>query len=261
LYSNNAVATNKFSFDICVSKYKNCTISYQDIIENNRPSIDSFEIDTISYVDIGNGSSGTNLILSKLSINGAKKSTVANDLNCLTVGSSYSLNINNHCEKIYKIMSITENYINEYNVLATEFNLNKFKEIEDNYQTDDLRSTFNALTAHEEAERIESAEKLKAPIILSVDHFTDVNKNRYIIIKWDNTQNASSYFIYLQTPSKQTSDYVTESTTDFKVSENCFIKTIKIPNDEVGLFTVMIQSRKGELISTMAKRSINIFNY
>jgi hypothetical protein len=255
-YASSIQNSDLFKYDIKVNEHSKGTITYQDIIENDRPLIDSFKINQIN--------NGCNLILSKKNNNGIKKSTVLIDLSRLMIGSSYSLSIANTCEKIYKIMSISESYVNEYNVLANEFNLNKFKEIEDNYEIDNLKSTFNAISAHEESERIEENEKLKIPVIVSLDYFIDLNKKKFLTLKWTNTQNASSYKIYLQTPSKQTSDYVTEASSyDYSASEKCFIKIIEIPTDEVGIFTIMIQSKNEEplLLSPLVKRSINIFNY
>jgi hypothetical protein len=246
-----------------VLDYGTPTISYSNILENNRPSIDSFNV--LEYKNITQYETPMSVLTLDKYSNGVLKSTVANDFASLCVGSPYSLTLKNHCEKIYKIMSITENYINEYNLFATEFNFNKFKEIEDNSQIDNLKNTFNMLHGYSEVDRAESFDRLIAPIILSINYYLDSTKNKFIQVKWSNTQNASSYLVYIQTPSKQTSDYFSEvSSSSFNKQENCFIIAIKIPNNEVGTFTVSIQSKRllpELLLSPLAKRSINIINY
>jgi hypothetical protein len=264
-YRYDYLVNNYLVLDVCVSGYKSPSISYQDIIENSKPLIDSFNV--LSYTGIEVGGYDYPLVcltLDKYNEQGEIKKSVAVDLNCLVVNSPYSLSIKNYCEKVYKVMSITENYINEYNILGTEFNFDKFKEIEDNYEVDDLRQTFNALTAHSEAQRIAGLDRLKAPIILYLNYFSKDGVN-YLLVKWDNTQNATSYLIYLQTPSQQTSNFIIEATlADFKTSENCFVKIIPI-GSEVGTYTISIQSKKMAdedfFLSPSAKRSINFFTY
>jgi hypothetical protein len=263
---------SKFS----ISSYKDPVITYNDIIENDRPSIDTFYIlsgTTGNYTYNGEVyNEYTELILSKSGIspdssggfNKIKASTSV-DLSKIPVGSSYSLNLLNNRDKIYKIMSISENYINEYNILGSEYNLDKFKEIEDNYEIDNLQNTFNFLTAQSQASQVSQRDKLAAPVISSLRYISNL---RAIEIKWNSVQNADSYDIYIQTPSKQTSNFIAQAyySTDYNANISSFLKIWYLPeNSEIGTYTISIQSNAATTssyqFSAIAKRSINILYY
>ena len=260
-----------------ISCYKDPVITYSSVIENDRPSIDTFYIlgyTTGSYIyndEVYNeyteicltksGKSPDNFSFNQI------KSSVAADLCKLSVGSNYSLNLLNKRDKIYKVMSITENYVNEYNVIASEYNLNKFKEIEDNSDIDNLQNTFNFLTAQSQAFQTEEKDKLAAPIITSLRYVSNL---KALEIKWNSVENAESYDIYIQTPSKQTSNFTTKAyySTDYNKNISSFLKIWYLPvNSEVGTYTVSIQSNAAANVtssykfSPLSKRSINILNY
>jgi hypothetical protein len=261
-----------------ISSYKDPVITYNNIIENDRPSIDTFSI--LGYTT-GNYTYNnevyneyTELVLSKSGkspkSNGEfdqYKSSVSVDLSKLLVGSTYSLNLLNNKDKIYKVMAITENYINEYNILASEYNLDKFKEIEDNSEIDNLQNTFNFLTAQSQALQVSEKDRLAAPVISSLRYISNLHA---IEIKWNSVQNADSYDIYIQTPSKQTSNFITKAyyNTDYNKNISSFLKIWYLPeNSEIGTYTISIQSNAAAAaissyqFSAIAKRSINILNY
>lgn len=261
-----------------ISNYKDPIITYNNVIENDRPSIDTFYIlnyTTGNYIhntEIYN--EYTELILSKSGKSQLNlgefdqiKSSVSVDLSKLVVGSTYSLNLLNNKDKIYKIMAITENYINEYNIIGSEYNLDKFKEIEDNSEVDNLQNTFNFLTAQSQASQILEKDKLAAPVISSLRYISNL---KAIEIKWNSVQNADSYDIYIQTPSKQTTNFITKAyyNIDYDNYTNSFLKIWYLPtNPEVGTYTISIQSNASTLatssykFSAISKRSINILDY
>ena len=274
----------KFSFN--ATSYETPTISYYDLIESNKPSIESFYItgyttgSLIINNEIQNEYSELYLTRSGKSANGLYskiKSSVSDlNLNMLQSGSSYSLNIRNKNEKVFKIMSITENYINEYNIFATEYNISKFKEIEESSSTDDMRDTFNFLNAYAGAKASEVSRSLSAPIIVSIKHVrynSSSNVRNFIEIKWTKVQNASSFNIYIRTPSKQTNNFqLNVKSTSFNFDENCFTQLIPL-NDldiEVGTYIISIEACDGssDIInnssyktSAVSSKSITILYY
>ena len=265
-------SVSKFS----ISSYKDPVITYQNVIENDRPSIDTFYILNYSGNNYTHNdeiyNEYTELILSKSgkSNNGnfdKIKSSTSEDLCKLSVGSTYSLNLLNNKDKIYKIMTISENYINEYNIIASEYNLDKFKEIEDNSEIDNLQNTFNFLTAQSQASQISEKDKLAAPIISSLRYISNL---RAIEIKWNLVQNAASYDIYIQTPSRQTNNFTAKASyeDDYNNNISSFLKIWYLPeNSEIGTYTISIQSVASDNVSSsykfsaISKRSINILNY
>jgi hypothetical protein len=264
----NSFKDGKFSFN--VGEYDIPTISYYDLIESNKPSIESFYItgyDTGNLIinnEIQNEYSELYLTRSGKFEDGRYskiKSSISDlNLNSLQSGSSYSLNIRNKKEKIFKIMSITENYINEYNIFATEYNIDKFKEIEESSSIDDMRNTFNFLNAYSNTKTYEFSPLLAAPIILSIEHLkynSSSGIKNFIEIKWSKVQNATSFNIYIRTPSKQTNNFqLNVDITKFNFDENCFSQLIPL-NDldiEAGTYMVSIESCIGISESNSASK-------
>ena len=264
-------------FKFSITNYKKPSLSYTQIIENDRPSIDTFKIinfetgscicNNIIYNEY------TELILSKQNYNnnfdGARyKTSTANNLNNIHAGYPYSLTINNNKSKIYKINSISENYINEYNLIASEYNLDKFKEIEDNYQVDDLKTTFNFLNAYTQSIDSKTSREIQAPVIKSLKYISNI---KGIEIKWNSVVNANMYDIFIQTPSKQTNNFIATASyeQDFNKENNYFEKVWFLPeNFEIGTYTISIQAYSTfnntnsiNLVSPTSSRSINIMTY
>jgi predicted phage tail protein len=216
------------------------------------------------YTELYITKSGKDLITNSFC---GKKCSVSKNLNQLFVGSSYSLSLINNSPKIFKIFSMSENYINEYNILASEYNLDKFKEIEDNYQIDNLENTFNALNKNNYVTKSSSKELLAATVIYSVSKVQYGNIS-YLEIKWGNVINATSFDVYIQTPSSHTSNFIMSATydADFNKNLNLYVKTWQLPisNMEIGTYIISIQSVSTLLanrFSPLAKRSITIMNY
>ena len=164
---------------------------------------------------------------------------------------------------------MSENYINEYNILATEYNLNKFKEIEDNYTVDNLNNTFNQTAGLTQSISTSEDSKLKAPVIQSL---LPVKYGKYptsLEIKWNSVDNASSYSIFIQTPSKQSSNYeTTVSATSFNASLNSFIYLYQLPTiTEIGTYTISIRAIYSSVgasdykSSPTSKRSVTLLTY
>ena len=280
-------------FKICVNNslgYSSGLISYSEIIENDRPSIENFKIITgYNYPDSGyseleiskSGWDYEDGSFSKI------KESVKNGIQNLVAGSQFSLKIKNINQPIFKIMSITENYINEYNLLATEYNADKFKLIEENASIDDLNSTFNFISAYNSKNN--SSEKdvlLKAPIFKSLKYIRDERYDKkYLNIQWMPTNSNTNlvYQIFIQTPSKQTNnhtisnigiDYYNEINNEYEINFD-----LENANFEIGTYQVSISSSTQDMqtyngvlsmqgnnnflnrISTMASRSILILEY
>jgi hypothetical protein len=257
-------------------------ISYQNIIENNRPTIETFSIfsyETGSFkVNLSNATSDipseyTEIILNKTGLNGNKKESVMFGLDNLMVGSSYSLNLIDKERFLFKISSITENYINEYNILATQYSEDKYAEIEENISYDKLENTFNALYYYDSSNKsFDSENNLQSPIINNVSRFNKQDGGFGLVIDWQMTnsfiQNVK-YKIYIKTPSKQTRNI--EIQTDF-TSYNSALGFFRYywngmgsTSSEVGTYTVYIMStlKDGELnkISVENSRSVTILDY
>jgi len=265
----NLVGTHCYSFNL--SKYKDPKISFKNVIEYDRPSIDSFSI--VGYtVGINNESCWTEITGSKLirteDDNSTYKDSTINNLCKLVTGSPYSLLLNNKNNKAFKITSIIENYINEYNVVAYEYNLDKFKEIEENSNIDDLRASFNFLGI-EQASILEKANyNLLSPVITSLTQVV-VNGKNHIRIQWNSVVNATEFNILIRTPSITTSNFAaTVPISNFKTEINSFIYDWPIPeNGDVGTYVFNIQSvnfnelQNMKKISPITSRSIVILNY
>ena len=281
--------------NFCQSKLKflcggseDSKISYSNIIQTHRPSIESFRIfeyqTGIGVADTNNDSYCSNqyteLYLWKLNEFGLFKETLNNGLTAFCVGSPYSLQILNKNAPLFKIMSITENYINEYNILATEYKENKFEEIEENVQIDSLQDTFNALYYYQPSSRLtEQVESLKSPIINSITKIIYGNTPVLEIIWTPVSEHIKSvggslgtrYRIYVQSPSKQTPNLQAIVGDDAIQADGTFKYnfqgdgTINPLKTEIGTFIVSIEAfyeKDGAyLFSTPVKRSINLLSY
>jgi hypothetical protein len=241
----------KISVDNSIG-YSENLISYSQIIENDKPSIENFKIIT-GYHYLDNGYSELEISKSGWNSNGnfeTIKQSVANGIQNLVTGSSFSLKIKNINQPIFKIMSITENYINEYNILATQYNPEKFKLIEEKALVDDLNNTFNFIAAYNSKNNDSSLESLlKAPIFTSLQYIRDNKYNKkYLNIKWKslNPDFNLIHQVFIQSPSKQTNnhtisnigkDYYNEIDNEYEVNFD-----LENANFEIGTYQVSIFS-------------------
>jgi hypothetical protein len=272
------ITKNDAFFNLNIKKYLDPVITYNTIIEADKPSIDTFTIESSSIGSYSEEGIVKNeyseLIISrsgKLTSNSSyvRKTSVNENINQIVVGSSYSLNILNKRDRVFKIMSMSENYINEYNILATEYNLNKFKEIEDNYTVDNLNNTFNQSIGLTQYVSTNEDFKLKAPVIQSLLPVKYGNNPMSLEIKWGSVDNASSYSVFIQTPSKQTPNYETTIAASlFNNSLNAFVYLYQLPtNTEIGTYTVTIRATYSIVgsydykSSPISKRSVTILTY
>ena len=285
-----SISIENISFQ--VKDYQTPKINYLDILENDRPSIETFYIK--NYVtgglNLNNNQyneyscltlykagvtevSNTNTYavnapqedFTSTLLSTTNKEYVKDNICDLMVGSSYSLKLLNKSSKIYKIMSIAENYVNEYNVIATEFNPARFKEIEENNAIDDLNTTFNASYLHNNKIEINAAEELKAPVILSL-----TNSSTSLIVKWRGSPNATSYSLFVKTPSKNTRNYIAEVSSASIGSDNLFTYSWPLPNlvTEVGTYTFSIEAMNKISVSNSmykfsqpASQTITVLSY
>ena len=260
------------------------SISYSKIIENDRPSVEAFCI--YSYATGHNQASGfdesvsintyTEIYLCKTNQFGITKDSVRNGLSNFCIGSLYSVQILNKTAPIFKVMSITENYVNEYNIFATQYKEEKFLEIEENIQVDSLDNTFNALYYYQSASRLtQKNEPLKSPIIQSLQKITYTNTATLEII-WvpasEHIKDYTKYRIYVQSPSKQTPNLQVvvgdEAYDDLNRNFKYYYQGNGIINPlakEIGNYTVSIEAfyeKDGVYVfSTPTKRSVNVLNY
>jgi hypothetical protein len=255
-------------------------ISYLDLLEGNRPSMDTFEIsgyENTGFLDDYNElSEYSEVYLFKfLKIkdqNGnleSKDKTLFVDKQAdevIKAGFNYSFVTNIKKQKIYKIMSISETYINEYNILATEYNLDKFKEIEESNEIDDINSTFAYNYGIKPKDILETEilkDSLKAPIINDIYYYQNPNGNKNIVIEWSSVDYADEYELFIKTPSKQTADY------EKQINESYFNKSINKYQfvfeqiSEVGVYTVYIKafSRIESTSSPIAQKSFSILEF
>ena len=303
---------NKFNFNII--EYQKPTISFYDVIENDRPSIETFYVESGAnnkpLIETGSFTL-TDPVSNKLIYNEwskirlskyEKKSVLFWDgvfrkdykasilpenggLSNLLIGSPYSLKILNRVPKTFKVQQIQENYINEYSIFATEFNENKFLEIEENVQIDNLSNTFNYLYAYNQASKNSNENNLlKSPIIEELILAKDGAGDSFLKIKWrpvttvkNEISKTTKYKVFVQTPSKQTPNYVSEVDPMNPVDEsnyydrlsNSYIFYYKLPtssNMEIGTYKVSVQAfetKDGLMFkfSPYGFRSITLMSY
>ncbi len=252
-------------------EYKKPEIAYSRILENDRPSIESFQI----FEYLNSGYTGENgVLLNKYSeVKVFKKREVPNVLDFFATGSAYSINVLNKNVPNFRILSITENYINEYDIFATQFDQNKFAEIEES-QVDNLGDTFNALYGYTSAKSPSVDDLLKTPILQPIQIF-EFESNKYLNITWNLDTNDISSLSYLrfkisiQTPSRQTSNFEIDNLTfdqTYDKNSNLFVyNAFKVAREEVGTYIVQVQTFYDEAgmykFSTPAKRSFYYLNY
>ena len=257
-------------FKICVDNslgYSSGLISYSEIIENDRPSIENFKIITgyhyqnDGYSELEISKSGWNYLNNNFE---RIKESVIDGIGNLVTGSSFSLKIKSINQPIFKIMSITENYINEYNLLATEYNPDKFKLIEENAAIDDLNNTFNFISAYNSKNNGSVKDSLlKAPIFKSLKYVRDEKYGKkYLNIQWA-ASNANSnliYQIYIQTPSKQTNNHTIQNIGEENYNEinNEYEVNFDLENSnfEIGTYQVSIISSSQEINSVYGVSSM-----
>jgi len=260
------------SFNILT--YNKNTIPYNSLIESDRPSIESFYItgySTGSYSGIYTGiytekggynqytelyvtKSGKNTTLSDNGYFGSNNSSLnytnnfskiktSYDPLCIPIGSTYSLNILNKKNKIFKINSISENYINEYNIVAAEYDSNKFKEIEEGAYIDNLENTFNFLNAYNASSQAIKANYLTTPIIIDLS-LIQFNGSSYLSLQWNAVLNAKTYTVYVKTPSKQTQNFIATINADsIDRNTNKYIYNYQLPAIyEQGSYTLGVQA-------------------
>lgn len=254
-----------------VQEYKQPEISYAKILENDRPSIETFRISGF----LNSGYTGENqVLLNKYSeVTIFKKSKSPYDIDIFATGSSYSINVLNKNVPNFRILSITENYINEYNIFATQFDQNKFQEIEET-TVDNLENTFNSLYDYNLSKSPNVDNLLKSPILNEIQIF-EFNSKKYLNIAWNLDVNdilSLSFLrfkISIQTPSKQTSNFEIDNLTfdqTYDKNANLFIYNgFEISREEIGTYIVQVQSfydQQGMYkFSTPAKRSFYYLNY
>ena len=313
---NSFVLSRNFIDNLCfnVIEYKKARITYEDVIQNDRPSIESFEILCV----LGTGAFyETRLDLSREKLNEysclilSKKdrssfTTVSNFLNTesqineetaqfktkaslmkenggidnILIGSPYSLTLETKEPKIFKVMSISENYINEYNIFASQFNCAKFKEIEDCSSVDNLSSTFNFLYGYTSASEASTENNfLTTPLIDSLCLTKDQNQNIYIRTLWKpipQNRDSVNYKLYIQTPSSTTNNFSIDLRNEELMkycSNNLFSYNFLLPEDsrrEVGTYKFSIQAiyqccieglPQPKQFSDCSSRTINIMNF
>lgn len=248
-------------------------LSYNNIIESDRPSVETFQILTDSIITgyitgINNDVMGyySNFCVSK-----DGKASVSSGIGNITVGTPYSFTLIDTCERLFKIMSISENYINEYNIMANQYDLSKFNYIESSIASDDLSSTFNQLYNYNSPTKVEDSNAILAPQILSLERSSDLLS---INITFYRVVGATSYSIYIQTPSKQTKNYtVTLEDSAYSSSDRIVWSYLiedkeKGRNKEIGTYIIYIASVIKDSINTnlvrysnMNQRSITLISY
>ena len=203
----------------------------------------------------------------------------------ISIGSPYSLKLRNQNQKLFKISSINENYINEYNIIGTYYNPEKFKEIDESTNVDRMENTFNYLNALNTTNKNNTADKLLAPVITSIEVVQDSTGNKFIVFKWpkvsvSNTASVDSNYVYynifIQTPSKQTANSIaTIQNKDVDPIEGVFVYRYLLgtSNYELGTYKVSIQTWTPVLqypivtqdsmykYSAMSSRTISVINY
>jgi hypothetical protein len=307
---NSYVLDKKFIEDLCfnVIEYKKARITYEDVIQNDRPSVESFEIVCVS----GTGAFyETRLDLSREKINEYSclilskkdyvfglnkeseivqqsseyrvKSSITKEnggIDNILIGSPYSLTLQTKESKIFKVMSISENYINEYDIFASQFNCEKFKEIEDCSSVDNLSSTFNFLYGYTSASQASQSNNfLTTPLINCLSLYKDQKENVYIQASWKaipQNKDSINYKLYVQTPSSTTNNFLIDLTTcDLSkfCNNNLFNYNFLLPENskrEIGTYKFSIQAvyqccldavLQPKQFSDCSSRTINIMNF
>jgi hypothetical protein len=241
-------------------------LSYYDIIESDRPSVETFRICSSSIVT-GAVTGANNDVMGCYSIFCVfkdNKASINSGIGNICVGTPYSLTLYDTCEKLFKIMSISENYINEYNIIANQYDICKFNYIEAAVAKDDLESTFNQLYNYNSPSNVDDQNAIKPPQILSLERSSDLQSINLTFYK---SIGATKYSIYVQTPSKQTKNF-TQDLNDADYNSNTITYSFPLSAKEVGTYIFSIASvSQNSVDTTLVKysntnqRSITIVSY
>lgn len=123
-------------------------------------------------------------------------------------GSPYVISMNDTEKETYKITSIRESNVNEYEIAAIKFNTGKFSEIENSQTLDDFYSTFSYIP-RPNFEYSPPAEdtvyNLATPqiVFLSTGNYDGQNDSLDISGAWTSVTGATSYFVTLISPNGQ----------------------------------------------------------
>lgn len=245
-------------------------INYYEIIENDRPILETFKITGRNVSD-----QTSVFYISKSGwINDSfteKKESVFDNIDSIKTGSYYSLKIKNLNQPIYKILSINESYINEYNISAVQYDPKKFELIEENNLIDDLNSTFNFISAYNSKQKIQNEEDLiKAPIFKNLNILQDSNNKYYLNIKWTPSKQKNLegfiYKIYINPPSSFgfLKGYEIKGKNNYNDILNEYELNINLDDfgNQIGTYEISIISfsEKGTP-SSQVKKSINFLNF
>lgn len=194
------------------------------------------------------------------SLNNIFSKTITNcDVN---ENSVYYLSLASSSDAVFKVASITENYINEYLITATEYDICKYNYIENtntNYSCDlklsDNGYCFNTCKSN----------SLDAPFISSLLYKESSIKNNFFEIQWTPVNCADGYLIYLEKPSNYLF-YICkdiEALNNYYLRDNSYILNIDITSKQVGTynFSISAYSKQNNSIcklSNQTKRSINV---
>jgi hypothetical protein len=184
------------------------------------------------------------------------------------------LNLIGKEKSFFKINSINENYINEYNILATQYSEDKYQEIEQfQIPREKVETTFNALYYYDRSTRTIDLEKsLNSPIINNIYKYISQDNRIGLIIDWEMSHDlieTVTYKIYIQTPSKQTANIeLTANYSNYNPTLGMFRYTWNgnsLLNNEFGTYTVHIMAsiKDGDLnkFSNKNSKSVTILDY
>lgn len=180
------------------------------------------------------------------------------------VGTPCSVTLSNSKQQIYKIQSIKELNLNEYELIASKFDTGKFSEIEKG-ETGLMQDFFSAFPSSRNTSVTEGSGKLlenqfkyglKYPVILSLNtgNWDSQNDTSDLSGRWTPVANADCYNVELVTPKFKSIKQVTTG-----------LSAIFEDQSEVGRYTLKVTARNTGTypnpISATSSRSLSVISY
>jgi len=171
-------------------------------------------------------------------------------------GSPFGITMSGIEREIYKVTSLRESNINEYEVSAIKFDTGKFAEIESSQNLNDFYSSFATISPPSNTSQSTSTAniyQLDTPTITSfaTGNYDGQNDSLDILASWNSVNGASSYLVNIISPN---GSQITASTTG--------INYIHYDQTQLGFYRLLVSAKNSSLgyTSRTASSGINAFS-
>lgn len=171
-------------------------------------------------------------------------------------GSPFGITMSGVEREIYKVTSLRESNISEYEVSAIKFDTGKFAEIESSQNLNDFYSSFSTISPPSTTSQSASTAnvyQLDTPTITSfaTGNYDGQNDSLDILASWNSVNGASSYLVNIISPN---GSQITASTTG--------INYIHYDQTQLGFYRLLVSAKNSSLgyTSRIASSGINAFS-